>query len=176
MATLTPLQMFAKAHQAIKLHGHAVFTVAHTSPRVQIYSSRACVRSSHFRPNGLLYNTAAPYFSLLMGTRTTTQSHRQPVKLFKGSANVIPQLYQSHRQAQCFITDEEGQTQREGLEMRGGGLWPWPIDIMALLALVIYYTGEPRGKRGALWQSWGGQGRVFFFLKLHVRCGWRSKS
>lgn len=48
-----------------------------------------------------------------MGTRTTTQSHRQPVKLFEGSTNVIPQLYQSHRWAQCFITDREGQTEGE---------------------------------------------------------------
>lgn len=33
--------------------------------------------------------------------------------LFEGSTNVIPQLYQSHRWAQCFITDQEGQTEGE---------------------------------------------------------------
>lgn len=48
-----------------------------------------------------------------MGAGSTTQSHRQPVMLFEGSTNVIPQLYQSHRWAQCFITDQEGQTEGE---------------------------------------------------------------
>lgn len=59
--------------------------------------------------------------SLLMGTTTTTQSHRQAVKLFEGSTNVIPQLYQSHRWAQCFITDREGQTEGEIGKEEGDG-------------------------------------------------------
>lgn len=51
--------------------------------------------------------------SLLMGMRAATQSHRQPVKLFEGRTNVIPQLYQSHRWALGFITDQEGKTGKQ---------------------------------------------------------------
>lgn len=51
----------------------------------------------------------------------TIQSHRQPVKLFEGNTNVIPQLYQSHHWAQYFITDWEGQTEREIGKKEGGG-------------------------------------------------------
>lgn len=60
---------------------------------------------------------AHTYTQLVNGYETTAQSHRQPVKLFEGSANVIPQLYQSHRSAQRFITDQKGQTGK-----RKGGL------------------------------------------------------
>lgn len=51
--------------------------------------------------------------SLLMGMRAAAQSHRQPVKLFEGRTNVIPQLYQSHRWALSFITDQEGKTGKQ---------------------------------------------------------------
>lgn len=47
-----------------------------------------------------------------MGMRAATQSHRQPVKLFEGRTNVIPQLYQSHRWALGFITDQGGKLER----------------------------------------------------------------
>lgn len=52
--------------------------------------------------------------SLLMGMRAASQSHRQPVKLFEGRTNVIPQLYQSHRWALSFITDQEGKDWKAG--------------------------------------------------------------
>lgn len=51
--------------------------------------------------------------SLLMGMRAATQSHRQPVKLFEGRTNVIPQLYQSHRWALGIITDQEEKTGKQ---------------------------------------------------------------
>lgn len=51
--------------------------------------------------------------SLLMGVRAATQSHRQSVRLFEGRTNVIPQLYQSHRWALDFITDQEGKTGKQ---------------------------------------------------------------
>lgn len=61
---------------------------------------------------------------------------------------MIPQLHQSHRWPQCFITDREGQTEVE-IGKEEGDCDHGPIDIMALPALVIYCTGEPRGERGA---------------------------
>lgn len=53
------------------------------------------------------------HYCLLMGMRAAAQSHRQPVKLFEGRTNVIPQLYQSHRWALGFITDQEGKTGKQ---------------------------------------------------------------
>lgn len=92
---------------SIKPHRHIVFTVADTTlmakytppePHISVCRMDCCPTLPR----------AYIYFSLLMASRTTTQSHRQPVKLFKGSTNVIPQLYQRFLSAQCFITDQEG--------------------------------------------------------------------
>ncbi|TNN77145.1 hypothetical protein EYF80_012614 [Liparis tanakae] len=53
----------------------------------------------------------------------------------------------SHRWAQCFITDREGQTEGE-IGKEEGDCDHGAIDIMALPASVIYCTGELRGERG----------------------------
>lgn len=91
--------------------------------------------------------------SLLMGMRAATQSHRQPVKLFEGRTNVIPQLYQSHCWALGFITDQEGKTGKQE------GDWPGTIDIMSLFTSVICSSGERLGKRRIPKQSQRTEGR-----------------
>lgn len=118
--------------------------------------------------NGLAFDTQR--HSLLMGMRTTAQSHRQPVQLFKGSTNVFPQLYQSHHRAVGFITD-----QKEDCKGRGR-LWPWVIDKKSLSAIMIYSIGEPLEKKKSIISISRGQRDVSTsFSELHKREEGRSE-
>lgn len=109
-----------------------------------------------------------------MGTRMTIQSHRQPVKLFEGSTNVIPQLYQSHHWAQYFITDREGQTEREIGKRKGENVTMdhW-YNGPAGISDVRYRWGAGKEERVVTEQGRGGQWSVSMLFSP-LNCTWRG--